>query len=203
MQISSEALSKHYASLSDTELLAIDPSELTEAAQQCYDRELARRNLPDQAANLSEEVEPDDPSPAIDATYDIQSDWLPAAATACSFSIGPTPRYSEEAARACAILRRAGIPSQVISDADAGEAATSISVMVPGALSLKASSVLDREWFNEEMEETWRNHFAELADEELRVLQADDICAGLIDRAARLKRVFKEALDRRRSGTRE
>jgi hypothetical protein len=74
--------------------------------------------------------------------------------------------------------------------------------MVPGALSLKATSVLDRDLFNEELEETWRTHFDELSDQELRDLHADDLCAGLLDRAARLKRVYEEALVRRQSGTR-
>jgi hypothetical protein len=63
--------------------------------------------------------------------------------------------------------------------------------MVPAAFSLKASSVLDRHLFNPELEETWRTHFDELSDEELRRLNSDDLCAGLLDRAARLKRVYE------------
>jgi hypothetical protein len=71
--------------------------------------------------------------------------------------------------------------------------------MVPGTLSLKAISILDRDLFNEEMEESWRAHFDELSDKELRVLHPDDLCAGRLDRAARLKRVYEEALAKRKA----
>jgi hypothetical protein len=74
-----------------------------------------------------------------------------------------------------------------------------LSVMVPGALSLKASSVLDRDMFNEELEETWRTHFDHLSDEELRALRPDELCAGLLDRATRLKRAYEEAVAQRRA----
>jgi hypothetical protein len=72
-----------------------------------------------------------------------------------------------------------------------------LNVMVPGALSLKAASILDRELFNEELAETWANHFKELSDDELHSLDPDDLCAGLLDRAARLRRVYQEALSQR------
>jgi hypothetical protein len=125
-------------------------------------------------------------------------DWLDTAATACSFQIGTGRRYAEDAEQACTILRDAGIPSQVVSEHEDDEAPDYISVMVPGALSLKASSLLDRDLFNEEQEEIWRSHFDRLSNEELRALHPDDICAGLLDRAARLRRVYEEALAHRK-----
>jgi hypothetical protein len=128
-------------------------------------------------------------------------DWLDTAATACSFQVGTGQRYAEDAERACTILRDAGIPSQVVSEHEDEGSPDLISVMVPGALSLKAESVLDRDLFNEEMEETWRAHFDELSNAELRALHVDDLCAGLLDRAKRLKRAYEEALARRKSAT--
>lgn len=130
-------------------------------------------------------------------TDNLESDWLETAATACSFQIG-TGRYAEDAESACKILREAGIPSHVIVEHDG--VPNLLTVLVPGALSLKATSVLDREWFNAELESTWKSHFDELSDEELAALEPDDLCAGLLDRAARLKRVYEEELQRRTPG---
>ena len=189
MEVSRQDLEGRYASLSDEELLAIDENELTDLAQQCYRAEVERRHL-------SEEMEPDDTKSEIDA-HEVPQDWLDTAATACSFQVGTGRRYAEDAEQACTILRDAGIPSQVVSQHEDGQP-DSLNVMVPGALSLKAVSILDRDLFNEELEETWRAHFGELSDEDLRALRADDLCAGLLDRAARLKRVYEEALLHRR-----
>lgn len=192
MQISRDDLSKRYASLSDAELRAIDTNGLTDLALQYYDREVERRHL-------SDGMESDDATLEIDAQDGETPDWLDTAATACSFQIGTGRRYAEDAERACAILRAASIPSQVVNEHEDGDGPDLVSVMVPGALSLKASSVLDRDLFNEEMEETWRTHFDELSNEELHALHVDDLCAGLLDRAERLKRVYEEALVRRKS----
>jgi hypothetical protein len=192
MQISREELSTHYGSLSDAELLSISPSELTDLALRCYEREVERRHL-------SQEAESDDTSLQRDSHFEIPLDWLDTAATACSFQVGTARRYAEDADSACIILRDAGIPSQVVTEHQGDGSPDLISVMVPGALSLKATSVLDRDLFNRELEETWTTHFDELSDEELRALHPDDICAGLLDRAARLKRIYSEALARRKS----
>jgi hypothetical protein len=193
MEISRDDLSKRYASLSDEELFDLDRNELTELARQCYDGERKRRHVT--------EAESRDPEPESQARSEIQPGWLETAATACSFQVGTGRRYAEDAERACAILREAGIPSQVVGEHQ-DRPPDLLNVMVPGALSLKASSVLDRDLFNEEEEETWRTHFDELSDNELQALHADDICAGLLDRAARLKRVYEEALAGRKSSVR-
>src|SRR5262249_14131101 len=162
-----------------------------ELALKCYDHEVGRRQLPAQ-------VEPDAAALEIDRHDEAKPDWLDTAATACSFQIGSGRRYAEDAERACTILRDAGIPSQMVSEHEDGAAPDYISVMVPGALSLKAYSVLDRDLFNEEQEETWRAHFDRLSNEELHALHPDDICAGLLDRAARLRRSYGDALARRK-----
>jgi hypothetical protein len=51
-----------------------------------------------------------------------------------------------------------------------------VCVMVPGALALHATSILDREIFNEEKEAEWRNHFEALSDKELSALNPDILC---------------------------
>ena len=71
--------------------------------------------------------------------------------------------------------------------------------MVPGALSLQATGVLDVEIFNPQLEASWRTHFEALSDEELHALNSEIICAGLLDRMKRLKRVYDEEIARRRS----
>lgn len=194
MDISREDLSARYAALSDAELLAIDPNELTDLARLCYQSEVAQRRLP--PATGSHDHEPD-----IYTHDEVPSDWLETAATACSFQTGSGRPFADDAERACTVLRDAGIPCHLVKGHEDGEPDV-VSVMVPGALSLKATSILDRDLFNEELEETWRAHFDELSDQELRALRPDDLCAGLLDRAARLKRVYEDALARRRSGSR-
>jgi hypothetical protein len=202
MQISREDLAKRYASFSDPELLDIDPNGLTDVARQYYEREVERRHLSARVDSDDAEAEIDehDALPDIGPHDGEAPDWLDTAATACSFQVGSGRRYTEDAERACEILRDAGIPSQVVHQHE-DDGPNLLIVMVPGALSLKAESILDRDLFNEQMEETWRAHFDELPTEELRALHVDDLCAGLLDRAKRLKHAYEEALARRRSAT--
>lgn len=61
-------------------------------------------------------------------------------------------------------------------------------LMVPAPLNLKARSILDREIFNPQLEADWRLRFQSLTDRELGELNPSMICAGLVDRIARLKR---------------
>jgi len=194
MEVSRKDLDERYASLSDDELLAIDPNELTDVAQQCCRREIERRHLSEEM--VAEETVPDDAESELDFD-DEPTDWLDTAAIACSFQAGAGRQYAEDAQQACIVLHQAGIPSEVVGEHQEGRP-DSLNVMVPDALSLKAISILDRDLFNEELEETWRAHFEQLSDSDLRAMDADDLCAGLLDRAARLKRVYEEALLRRR-----
>lgn len=190
MQINREELSNHYASLSDDELRAIDPNDLTELALQCYDGEVDRRQL-------WAEPEPEDVMPPAATHTGVHPDWFDTAATACVFQAGTARRYAEDADRARTILSQAGIPSQVVREHQDDGSPDCLAVMVPGALSMKAISILDRDLFNQEEEEIWTNHFDRLTDDELRSLHPDDLCAGLLDRAARLRRVYAETLARR------
>ncbi len=70
--------------------------------------------------------------------------------------------------------------------------------MVPGALNLHATSVLDRDLFNADQEENWRTHLEALSDEELAKLSPQVFCAGLLDRAARLKKAYEDEVTRRK-----
>ena len=56
--------------------------------------------------------------------------------------------------------------------------------MVPAGLELTATSVLDQHLFNDELESGWRANLEALTDEELRDLDPDLLCAGLLDRVA-------------------
>lgn len=195
MQIDRDALSRHYASLSDDELLALDREELTETAQKLYDHEMEKRQL----ASAGEEEVRNEPD-FLEEDDGAEPGWLQNASCACSFQAGAgNSPYAQEAEAACEILRGGGVPSRVVPEhPETGP--DLLNVMVPGALLMKAYSLLDRDLFNEEMEETWRTHFAELSDDELGALTPDILCAGILDRAARLKRIFLEEQERRDQG---
>lgn len=198
MQIDREALSRHYASMSDEELLALEREELTEVAQKCYDHEIERRNL----AELPKEDS--DESFDLSETHGVhdEPDWIETAAIACSFTAHPGSVVAPEAAQACDALRAAKIPCQMNelspdpSDENAPRYAE-YQVLVPGALSLKAASILDKEIFNPQQEADWRAHLAALSDDDLGVLSPAIICAGFLDRAARLKRAYEDEVARR------
>ena len=70
-------------------------------------------------------------------------------------------------------------------------------VLVPQSLNLEAVSVLDVEIFNPQTEAEWRAHLACLSDDELRELKPEIICAGMLDRAERLKRAYIDEIARR------
>ena len=203
MQINLDDLRDHYRSLTDDELFEIQRDELTEAAQRCYDEELAQRGLAE--PEMSEDAEPElvGESPTVFTEQD--ADWLADAACACSFVTQPGGTAAEDAGNARDALTEAGVPCQI----SVVEVAASrdqppqheYRVMVPGALNLKATSILDKEVFNPQLEADWRTHFQELTDDQLRALTPDVICAGLADRITRLKRAYNDELARRASGS--
>ncbi len=69
--------------------------------------------------------------------------------------------------------------------------------MVPAPLTLKATSLLDKEIFNPQIEADWRIHLESLTDTELAALNPNVICAGLFDRIARLKKSYNDEVSRR------
>jgi len=188
--------------------MALDRTELTAVAQKYYDAELARREL---TVPLGDEglVGPDGAGPDGGAenspgefSAGEETDWLSDAACACSFSTRPG-QFSADADNAREVLEAAGIPCRIdVHEVDPlrdePPPYQEYRVMVPGALNLRATSVLDKELFNAGLESEWRAHFAALSDEELRVLNPDVICAGLKDRIERLTRAYNDEIAGRR-----
>jgi len=202
LRIDPEDLRRHYRSISDEELMALDRGALTEIAQKLYDEEVARRDFnPEQELELSAPGEVE----LVDAELDVDTgpppDWLEDAACVCAFAAVSETSYATEVAEARAVLRRAGIPCCVTlnrADPSGGAAARSeYCVMVPSAFNLHATSVLDRDIFNARQEEEWRTHFQALSDDDLRVQKVEILCAGLLDRVARLRKVYEDEMSQR------
>jgi len=200
MRIDLESLRRHYGSLSDDELLAVERNELTDSAQKCFDEEVERRGLDE--AQESEAAPDEDAYEVATPTAGVDPDWLQDAACACSFVSQPGGSAASDVENAREVLQDAGIPCQVFTvevAASTGDRAAQYEyrVMVPGALNLKATSILDKELFNPQLEADWRTHFASMTDRELGAVNPDVICAGLVDRIARLRRAYNDEVSRR------
>lgn len=207
MRIDARDVRRHYESLSDGEILALNRDELTDVAQSVYDEELVRRGLAD--AEPPETSEFADDELAAEAQDDSgtdddgQPDWLEDAACACSFSVYPGSPAADRGAQARSTLRAAGIPCHITLTReepadDNTEARQVINVMVPGALALHATSILDRDLFNDEFEADWRAHLEALANEDLLSLDPRIFCAGFLDRVARMKRAYADEMAARK-----
>ncbi len=203
MEITREDLRRHYDSLSDEALLELDRSQLTDLARACYDEELARRGLEPGmrpgAGGWDEQATA--PEFAGDEHFEPEEDWLEDAVCVCAFESHHDMEPSSDADHAAEVLERANIPCHIavekIETPHAHMPRNEYRVMVPGPLSLKAASVLDIEIFNPKLEAEWRTHFEQLTNDELGAFDAQSLAAGLLDRAARLKRAYIEELGRR------
>ena len=194
MRTDLEYLRRHYASLSDQALRAIDRTELTEEARHCYDVEVAQRKvvLQQNAATKTSAAPQEDPR------------WMEDGACVGSFVAYPGGNGAADADEARAALQAAGIPCSIVMqeippEDPAPRRQFEYRVMVPGGLNLKAVSVLDQEIYNPKLEADWRAHFEELSDEELYGLNPDVVCAGMQDRIERLRRAYAGEIARRRS----
>ena len=198
MQIDLESLRRHYSSLSDEELLALNRDDLIEMAQKCWDKEVGRRGLDEpQESDVASDNEAGETEAAFEGNVD--AGWLHEAVCACSFVGDSGGSLSSDAVK---VLDDFGIPCEVrtveISSAlDRHLAEYEYRLMVPAPLYLKATSILDQEIFNPQLETDWRRHFQSLTDRELGELNPSVICAGLVDRIARLKRAYNEEVTRR------
>ncbi len=197
MQIDRRELGRHYASFSDEELLSLDRDELTETAQTIYDLEIKRRGLSEKP------LDPDEPEVFAGSTDDPAPDWLQDSVLVCSFAASHGDAAVEKAARAQAVLQAAGIPSQIeVMRAESGDessAGKELNVMVPLALALHATSVLDRDLLNEEYEAEWRTHLKMLSEKDLSLLNPEIFCAGLQDRLTRIKKAYTEEIAARKT----
>ena len=197
MKVTPDELRQYYASLSDEMLLRIDPADLTDAARRSYQSECAERHLTPDAEPLPAEED-------VEESFEIEPDWLEHAACPCSFTAAPGSNHAPDAERARDVLLAAGIPchlSAVPPDPqnEDSQRFDEYRVLVPASLNLKAISVLDKEIFNADLVADWTTHFADLSDEELRALNPEAICAGLLDRVERLTRAYNDEIVRRRS----
>ena len=211
MQLDTEFLRSHYASLSDGELLSLDRADLVEAAQRIFDEEVERRQLSSRPAsrrpsgpNASRPMRP----PAEEVDLDQQPDddsapgWLEDAAEVYSRyeAVGTTP--APEAVHARDVLEAAEIPCHLElyeePQEDSAEMRFRWRVLVPGKFTHRAASVLDRDIFNEEFEAGWRTHLEMLSDSDLRLMEPELAFCGRYDRIERVNRAYDEELERRR-----
>jgi hypothetical protein len=191
VKVDIEQLRKQYASMSDEGLLAIDPVELIPEAQVCLSEVITERGL---AADEEAVALPgDEPEP----------EWLPDASCVCTFEARRGPETASQAAQACDALKAAGI-SCYIAPFEMHDPLSSFAaphreyrVMVPGAKMLEATSILDQKLFNPEIADDWRVHLETLSDEDFDAIDPEVICAGFLDRAARLKHAYDDEHARR------
>ena len=198
-------LRQHYASLSDSALRAIDRADLVDAAQKCYDDEVKQRELDSkphpQHPDEDSADEDADIGPAVDSNH---PDWLEDAAEVYSRLARPgNAQEAEDVADARDALEAAGIPCYLDLTEQPEETVISTPsrlwrLLVPGNLNLRATSVLDRDIFDQEFEATWRTHLETLSDAELRQMSPQVVFCGLFDRVERVTNAYADELVRRR-----
>ncbi len=215
MAADSQYLREHYASLSDDALLAIKRADLVETAQKCYDDELGRRNLASRGTRRRETGRPSIPLPEdlSDESVEIdeerepagdEPDWLDDAAEVLSRTDSPGAVPADDMANAQEVLEAAGIPCyldlyEIPEDNNPSPSPTHIwRLRVPGNLNLRATSILERDVFNQEFEAQWRTHLETLTDEELRGMKPEVAFCGLFDRVERVTTAYAEEIRRRR-----
>ena len=206
MRIDRWELGRHYSSMTDEELLSMRRDELTSTAQVIYDLEIARRGLGEKPAD-EEEIEKsvtglEGVSELLDSDCP-EPEWLDNAVCVCSFDILPGNNSMERASLAKTVLHSAGIQSHLThvretSEDGSGPERTTVNVMVPIGLALHATSILERDLFNEEHETEWQTQLNAYSDKDLLALEPDILCAGPLDRAARMKKVYAEEMAKRK-----
>jgi hypothetical protein len=196
MQLDTEFLRQHYAAMSDEELESINPSELVEAARKIVEAEIASRQAP--AKGRAAAATPPHSRTNLEVEHD--EDWLEDAAEAYSRYVSRGNEPAPEAEHARQVLEAADIPChlELFEDPDQEEQMQfRWRVLVPGKMMHRATSVLDRDIFNEEFEASWRSHLEVLSDEELRVMDPGYAFCGLYDRLERINKAYDEELERR------
>jgi hypothetical protein len=215
VKLDPEFLRQHYASLSDGALLALDRADLVEMAQGIFDDEVRRRDLSpsgrhrraDAAPVFSTPLEPsdedadaDDPSSAGEGL----PGWLEDAAEVYAHSVSSAAQAPEASVNARDALEAAGIPCllELYEEQEEEPAPPARThrwrLMVPGKLSQRAASVLDRDVFNPEFEAGWKAHLEALSDQDLREMHPQVAFCGLFDRIERINRAYDEEIARRR-----
>jgi len=207
MPIDPNEIRERYASMSDDELVVMDREDLTREAQKIFEAELRRRGL-DPSKLRDEDYPPlrdgdEEPGFAVNEEGDKHPVWLDLEKTFTVTTFSGTPAGIADAADARAALVAAGIPCEVTEhEIDPGEEPVpdpyrEYRVMVPDAFGLQAASVLDTAIFNARVEGDWKTQLESLSDDELKALNVDALCAGLLDRAERLRKAYKKEIARR------
>jgi len=217
LQVDPEYLRQHYERLSDEALLEVDREDLVDVAQKCYDEEVSRRGLDvrtgkarvarehvisSQSDALGDDEEAVDEESVDDAAEaGDQPGWLEEAACVLSYNVHPGQHLAPECENARDVLQAAGIPCYLelheIEQSSAPEPTHDWRVLVPGKLNLRATSVLEEEIFNPEIEAQWRAHLQELSDDELRAVTPRQAYGGLFDRLERVTRAYEDEMARR------
>jgi len=221
MQIDRRELGKQIASLSDDELLNTKREDLTEVAQRIYDLEIANRGLGGASAT-NRRIETteasfsagDDPSEASFSADDYQNDgetsdpdWHQSGVVVCSMTDQPGEDAADRISKAQMALQAAGIPSHLSVKRESREAHALFSypqdrynlleILVPVRYAMHAQGIMDRDVFNDEFETYWRDHIGLLSSEDLLALDPEIFCIGLLDKIARMKRVYAEEMAKR------
>jgi hypothetical protein len=206
MQIERGELGRHYESLNDEELLGLKREDLTEVAQSIYDLEIARRGM-DRVSATERMIENTEASfykrdyGRDDETAD--PDWHHDGVVVCVFIDTPGSQSAERTAKAQASLQAAGIPSHLrvrreLDSSGVPDPYDSMEVLTPVGCAMHAAGILDRDLFNDEFETYWRDHLGMLSNEDLLTLDPDIFCAGLLDKLARMKRVYAQEMTERK-----
>jgi hypothetical protein len=212
MQPDPEYLRRHYSSLSDDALLAIDRDELVETAQQCYDAELNTRDLPArssvrktvraQVPTRSNDLSDEEVEAEGDSFETGDSpDWLDEAAEVYSVVAAPGTTAEDAASGARNVLEAADIPChlELIETPEEKIPPTNRwRLLVPGNFHLQATSTLERDIFNHEFEAGWKTFLEVLSDDELLEVSPEVVLCGLFDRIERVTRTYEEEVARRR-----
>lgn len=198
-------LREHYASLSDDALLAIHREDLVETAQRCYDDEIKQRGLASGRRPKPKEELPVEEDEVVDREVDPdQPDWLEDASEVYSRVVRTgNVQATDDLADARDVLEAAGIPCYLqLTERPEEQIVSSPTnlwrLLVPGNLNLRATSVLDRDIFNQEFEETWKVHLETLSDAELRQMNPQVVFCGLFDRVERVTKAYDDELTRRK-----
>jgi len=197
MAVDIESLRRHYASLSNEALLDVNRDELVAAAQSCYDEEVAQRGLVASEAPEGEEGE------GVVLTPDEnQPEWIEEAAEVYSILIRPGLSGAADIDAARSALSEAGVPSYLDvveepSDDPNVPPTQRWRLLVPGEMNLQATSILERDIFNDEFEAVWRHHLETLSDEQLEATEPQDVLCGLFDRVQRVLQAYEDEWERR------
>lgn len=199
MPIDPKYLREQYASLSDEALMEIHRADLVDAAQRCYDDELARRR-----AARHENAESDSESLRDPLSEEDKPAWLEDASEVFSRVDRPGALPADDIAAARDALDAEGIPcyvdlAELPQAEETPDAPTHIwRVMVPGNLNFRATSVLDRDIFNADFEAEWKAHLETLSDDEVLDMNPELVFCGLFDRVERVTRAYDEEIARRK-----